>query len=158
MATATLPSLLVDEKRAAEILGISAGTLSVWRCTRRYPLPYTKIGRAVQYQPWHLQESHPQPHSRRRRGQVAWDSSVSTIRNGQTPTVDVIKAAATGRWVEILTSLGGVAAKLLDGRHHPCPKCGGKDRFRMIDIAAGALIAMPAFPAAMGTESARCNG
>jgi hypothetical protein len=49
MATATLPSPLVDEKRAAEILGISAGTLSVWRCVRRYPLPYTKIGRAVRY-------------------------------------------------------------------------------------------------------------
>ena len=50
MATATLPSRLVDasrlvdEKIAAEILGITAGTLSVWRCTRRYALPYLKIG------------------------------------------------------------------------------------------------------------------
>ncbi len=42
-------SSLVDEKRAAEILGITAATLSVWRCTRRYKLPYTKIGRAVRY-------------------------------------------------------------------------------------------------------------
>ena len=40
---------LVDEKIAAEILGVTAGTLSVWRCTRRYPLPYKKIGRAVRY-------------------------------------------------------------------------------------------------------------
>ena len=31
-AIASRPSTLVDEKRAAEILGITAGTLSVWRC------------------------------------------------------------------------------------------------------------------------------
>jgi len=49
MATAANTATLVNEKRAAEILGVSAGTLSVWRCTRRYPLPYTKIGRAVRY-------------------------------------------------------------------------------------------------------------
>lgn len=48
-ALATRPSPLVDEKVAAEILGVTAGTLSVWRCVRRYPLPYTKIGRAVRY-------------------------------------------------------------------------------------------------------------
>lgn len=48
-AIASRPSLLVDEKRAAEILGITPGTLSVWRCVRRYPLPYSKIGRAVRY-------------------------------------------------------------------------------------------------------------
>jgi len=46
---ATLPSPLVDEKQAAEILGVTPGTLSVWRCTRRYPLPYVKCGRAVRY-------------------------------------------------------------------------------------------------------------
>jgi hypothetical protein len=40
---------LVDEKIAADILGVTAGTLSVWRCTRRYPLPYIKVGRAVRY-------------------------------------------------------------------------------------------------------------
>jgi hypothetical protein len=49
MATATLPSELVDEKRAAQILGITPGTLGVWRCVRRYKLPYVKIGRAVRY-------------------------------------------------------------------------------------------------------------
>ena len=48
---ATLPSSLVDEKRAAELLGITPGTLSVWRCTRRYKLPYVKIGHAVRYRP-----------------------------------------------------------------------------------------------------------
>jgi hypothetical protein len=51
MATAILsrPSPHVSEKEAAEILGVTAGTLSVWRCTRRYPLPYVKIGRSVKY-------------------------------------------------------------------------------------------------------------
>jgi hypothetical protein len=39
----------VDTKRAAEILGVSPGTLDVWRCKRRYDLPYQKIGRAVRY-------------------------------------------------------------------------------------------------------------
>jgi hypothetical protein len=43
------PSALVDEKITAEILGVTAGTLSVWRCTRRYDLPYVKVGRAVRY-------------------------------------------------------------------------------------------------------------
>ena len=46
---ASRPSPLVDEKAAAEILGITPGTMSVWRCVRRYKLPYTKIGRAVRY-------------------------------------------------------------------------------------------------------------
>ena len=36
----------------------------------------------------------------------------------------------TGRWVSILTMLG-VDEKILNSRrHHPCPGCGGKDRFR----------------------------
>ena len=41
-----------------------------------------------------------------------------------------IKQAARGRWPEILRTLGGISADLLDGKHHPCPKCGGTDRFR----------------------------
>jgi len=49
MATALLPSPLLDEKQAAEILNVTPGTLSVWRCTRRYPIPYVKVGRAVRY-------------------------------------------------------------------------------------------------------------
>jgi predicted DNA-binding transcriptional regulator AlpA len=49
MAIATLTSALIDEIQAAELLGIKRGTLSVWRCTRRYPLPYVKVGRSVKY-------------------------------------------------------------------------------------------------------------
>lgn len=40
---------LVDEKTAAEHLTISPGTLSVWRSTGRYNLPFIKVGRAVRY-------------------------------------------------------------------------------------------------------------
>jgi len=52
---------------------------------------------------------------------------------------DAVKQAAQGRWPEILSALGGIEPGLLDGKHHPCPKCGGRDRFRLIDPEAGAL-------------------
>ncbi|GEM_PF-5747120 len=35
----------------AQFLGVTVGTLQVWRCTKRYPLPYLKIGRKVMYDP-----------------------------------------------------------------------------------------------------------
>ena len=38
---------LLDERAAAEALNIKPGTLSIWRSTGRYPLPYVKIGRYV---------------------------------------------------------------------------------------------------------------
>ena len=38
-------------------------------------------------------------------------------------------AQALDKWYEILT-IAGVDENILDGRHHPCPICGGKDRFR----------------------------
>jgi excisionase family DNA binding protein len=40
---------LLDDGAAAEFLNISAGTLSVWRSTGRYALPFVKIGRNVRY-------------------------------------------------------------------------------------------------------------
>jgi putative DNA primase/helicase len=40
--------------------------------------------------------------------------------------------AARGRWRGILEVLG-VDGKHLNGKHGPCPICGGKDRFRMDD-------------------------
>ena len=49
MSIATLASPLVDEKQASEILGLAPGTLSVWRCTKRYDLPFVKVGRSVKY-------------------------------------------------------------------------------------------------------------
>lgn len=40
--------------------------------------------------------------------------------------------AARGRWHGILPAFG-LAANLVNGKHHPCPMCGGKDRFRFIN-------------------------
>ena len=40
---------LLDEKQAAEHLTVSPGTLSVWRSTGRYNLPFVKVGRMVRY-------------------------------------------------------------------------------------------------------------
>lgn len=37
-----------------------------------------------------------------------------------------------GRWKSALPHFN-VSPKLLDGKHHPCPFCGGKDRFRFSD-------------------------
>lgn len=54
--------------------------------------------------------------------------------------VDLIKQAARGRWVEILSSILGFPAEVLDGNHHPCPGCGGSDRFRIVDVDAGACL------------------
>jgi len=34
---------------AADILGVTEGTLAVWRCTKRYRLPFVKIGRKIFY-------------------------------------------------------------------------------------------------------------
>ncbi|MDX1930012.1 MAG: hypothetical protein SFV81_26025 [Pirellulaceae bacterium] len=52
--------------------------------------------------------------------------------------IDLVKAAAEGRWKEILSSIGNIDTNLLDGSHHACPKqchpdAGGKDRFRALD-------------------------
>ena len=40
---------LVDEREAAKILDTKPSTLSVWRSTGRYALPFVKIGRKVRY-------------------------------------------------------------------------------------------------------------
>lgn len=40
---------LVDETEAAEILDVVPGTLSVWRSTGRYAIPFIKVGRKVRY-------------------------------------------------------------------------------------------------------------
>lgn len=45
----TSSSDLLDEKAAAEFLTVSPGTLSVWRCTGRYGVPFIKVGRRVKY-------------------------------------------------------------------------------------------------------------
>ena len=42
------------------------------------------------------------------------------------------KEIAHQRWHQILMDLGATE-ELLSGKHQPCPKCGGKDRFRYTD-------------------------
>lgn len=43
-----------------------------------------------------------------------------------------VKAAARGRWCDILPALG-IPPESLVNRHRPCPGCGGTDRFRFDD-------------------------
>lgn len=38
-------SELITPAVAANLLGVKVETLATWRCTRRYPLPFVKIGR-----------------------------------------------------------------------------------------------------------------
>lgn len=40
---------LLDEKQAAEFLGVAPGTLSVWRSRGRYQLKFLKVGHLVRY-------------------------------------------------------------------------------------------------------------
>ncbi len=41
---------LMTRKKAAQYLGdFSPGTLAVWACTKRYDLPFLRIGRSVRY-------------------------------------------------------------------------------------------------------------
>ena len=45
---------------------------------------------------------------------------------------DEVRAAARGRWGEILPALG-IPTEALVNRNRPCPGCGGSDRFRFDD-------------------------
>lgn len=46
---------LVDDKTAAALIQVSPGTLSVWRSTGRYRLPFVKVGAKVRYKRGDLQ-------------------------------------------------------------------------------------------------------
>jgi len=53
--------------------------------------------------------------------------------------IEEVKARANGRWIDIFSTISGVNQDALDGQHHPCPKCGGTDRFRMTNQEEGVL-------------------
>jgi hypothetical protein len=72
----------------------------------------------------------------------------STTQAG--PDAHAVKSAAAGRWPSILTALAGIPADVQDGGHHPCPGCGGTDRFRMIDPEAGAVYCNGCFSSGNG--------
>ena len=40
---------LLDEPEASEFIGVKPGTLSVWRSTGRYGIPFIKVGSRVKY-------------------------------------------------------------------------------------------------------------
>ena len=40
---------LINPLKVSEIIGVSIGTLAVWRSTGRYALPFIKIGSKVMY-------------------------------------------------------------------------------------------------------------
>jgi predicted DNA-binding transcriptional regulator AlpA len=42
-------SRYLNTAEAGEFLGVAPSTLTIWRCVKRYPLPYLKIGGAVRY-------------------------------------------------------------------------------------------------------------
>ncbi len=49
------------------------------------------------------------------------------------PSLAELKFSARGQWPGLITSLSSIDHSLLDGRKHPCPRCGGNDRFRAFD-------------------------
>jgi len=44
-----------------------------------------------------------------------------------------VKTAAHGNWQSIISSISGIDTTVLNGKHHPCPLCLGKDRFRFLN-------------------------
>jgi excisionase family DNA binding protein len=51
-----MTSTLLTEAEAAPLLRVSRGTLRIWRCTKRYPLRFVKIGSKVFYREEDLQK------------------------------------------------------------------------------------------------------
>ena len=85
-----------------------------------------------EYMTWMLQ------HITRRDKMPAKPPAASAYGGAGMSTHDVatVRRSAQGRWVEIIAHLGGVDPAILDGRHGPCPRCGGTDRFRAFgDVA-----------------------
>ena len=46
----------MDEEAAAKFLGVKPGTLSVWRSSGKYNLPFMKIGHLVRYKQTDLED------------------------------------------------------------------------------------------------------
>lgn len=51
-------------------------------------------------------------------------------KSTKTYDVDYVRSATRGRWPDIIAATCSIDRDTLDGKHHPCPRCGGTDRFR----------------------------
>ncbi len=62
-------------------------------------------------------------------------------RKTQTLTIEWVKELAEGREIDILRDVAGIPDEILgqDRREHPCPKCGGNTRCRLLDRDKGAV-------------------
>ena len=49
MNEALNPASLLTAEQAAAYLNVKPQTLATWRCTKRYGLPWVKVGRSVRY-------------------------------------------------------------------------------------------------------------
>lgn len=49
LGAAFMRSELLSRREAAAYLGVAEQTLAIWKCTKRYDLPYVKIGKLVKY-------------------------------------------------------------------------------------------------------------
>ena len=47
---------LLTPRDAADYIGVTIGTLAVWRCTHRYAIPYIKVGGQIKYRREDLDE------------------------------------------------------------------------------------------------------
>jgi predicted DNA-binding transcriptional regulator AlpA len=47
--TSTIATKLLTPEVVADQLGLTLHTLAVWRCAKRMPLPYVKLGGRVRY-------------------------------------------------------------------------------------------------------------
>lgn len=74
-------------------------------------------------------------------------------------TIDVaqLKAAAAGRWPEILAAVAGIPIQSLDGKWHDCPKCGAADVFHLVCRECGCCECLVCFRRPIGMTCS-CDG
>jgi P4 family phage/plasmid primase-like protien len=66
-------------------------------------------------------------------------------------SADELKKQAADRWAEIISRLTGLPESILDTKHHPCPKCGGEDRFNLDRDGSGSIFCNQCQPRGTGS-------
>lgn len=64
---------------------------------------------------------------------IATSSLVSSSRKGAKYELQQIKNAARGLWASVHLHLCGISNEFIQTKHGPCPKHGGKDKWRVFD-------------------------